>query len=403
MRIADPNGAWQEHPDDPRVMVPVPPDAAPDAARRYRLLSEGTVVDYDGFTVPLPRPPEGLDMNRNYPAGWGTGVPGSGDHPVSEPEIDAIVRAIVARPNVCGFNAFHTMGGVLLRPSSTQADAALPPVDVWTWKELGKRGTELTGYPVHSVYEDFTWDKSATMSGASDDWAHEHLGVYGWTTEFWDAIFHATGERASTDIWYVGPTTEQELAVARWADEHAPEVAYQPWQPFEHPQLGAVEIGGADDLRLWINPPASKLRDEVAPHADFAVFQALAAPRIELLHLDAEPLGVAEDGRTHWRVRAGVANTGWLPTEVTAWAAKHRLVLPLTVELVGGEPIGSPARVQLGQLAGRSGFRLNGGLPNDGTPDRALATWLVAAEPGAEITVTAVHPRAGTARASLRL
>jgi hypothetical protein len=295
------------------------------------------------------------------------------------------------------------MGGVLLRPSSTQADAALPPVDVWTWKELGKRGTELTGYPVHSVYEDFTWDKSATMSGASDDWAYEHLGVYGWTTEFWDAIFHATGERASTDIWYVGPTTEQELAVARWADEHAPEVAYQPWQPFEHPQLGAVEIGGADDLRLWINPPASKLRDEVAPHADFAVFQALAAPRIELLHLDAEPLGVAEDGRTHWRVRAGVANTGWLPTEVTAWAAKHRLVLPLTVELVGGEPVGSPARLQLGQLAGRSGFRLNGGFPNDGTPDRALATWLVAAEPGAEITVTAVHPRAGTARASLRL
>ena len=47
---------------------------------------------------------------------------GSGDHPLSEPEIDAVVRAITARPNICGFNAYHTYGGVLLRPSSTKAD-----------------------------------------------------------------------------------------------------------------------------------------------------------------------------------------------------------------------------------------------------------------------------------------
>ena len=39
-------------------------------------------------------------------------MPGSGDHPLSEPEIDALVRAIVARPNICGYNAFHTSGGV---------------------------------------------------------------------------------------------------------------------------------------------------------------------------------------------------------------------------------------------------------------------------------------------------
>ena len=49
-----------------------------------------------------------LDMNRNFPAGWGTTVHGSGDHPLSEPEIDALVRAIVARPNICGYNAYHT-------------------------------------------------------------------------------------------------------------------------------------------------------------------------------------------------------------------------------------------------------------------------------------------------------
>jgi len=124
MRIADPNGAWVEHPDDARVMMPIPIDGlVPSATQRYRLLAEGTISDYDGFTVAKPRPLEGLDINRNFPAGWGTGVTGSGDHPLSEPEIDALVRAIVARPNICGYNAFHTSGGVLLRPSSTEPDS----------------------------------------------------------------------------------------------------------------------------------------------------------------------------------------------------------------------------------------------------------------------------------------
>lgn len=397
MRLVDPNGAWVEHPEDARVMVPVPADGDTGGRTRYRLITEGHVVDHDGFTIPTPADPQGLDMNRNFPAGWGTGVTGSGDHPLSEPEIDALVRAIAARRNVCGYNAYHTYGGVLLRPSSTQADSALPPLDVWTWKELGKRGTELTTYPVHSVYEDFTWDKSDTMSGAADDWAYEHLGVFGWTTEFWDVIHAATGERAGTDIWYVGPTPEQELAVARWADEHAPGT-YVPWYSFDHPQLGAVEIGGSDWFHVWSNPPAGHLRAEVTPHAEFAVHQALASPCLEILLADAERLG--DDT---WRVRVGVANTGWLPTYVSQWAKKHQLVQPLTVEVAGAEPIGSAARVQLGQLAGRLEVRVSGWGLNDGTPDRALHTWVVRAAAGTEVTVTADHPRAGRATSTITL
>ena len=314
MRIADPHGAWIASEQDPRVMIPVPADGVvADGVQRYRMLAEGLIEDHDGFTVPTPRDPEGLDMNRNFPAGWGTGVRGSGDHPLSEPEIDALVRAVVARPNVCGYNAFHTSGGVLLRPSSVMADSSLPPFDVWTWKELGIRGTDLTGYKVHSVFEDFTWDKSDTMSGAGDDWAYEHLGVVAWTTEFWDVVHHATGERSSTDVWYVGPTPEQELAVAAWSDQHGE--YYFPWQPFDHPQLGPVEIGGLDWFRLFTNATPDMLEAEVAPHAQFAVHQALASPKLEILHTTVEALG---DGT--WRIEVGLANTGWLSTTVTTRA-----------------------------------------------------------------------------------
>ena len=301
---------------------------------------------------------------------------GSGDHPLSEPEIAHLVRAIVARPNVCGYNAFHTSGGVLLRPSSTQPDSALPPLDVWAWKQLGEIGTDLTGYPVHSVFEDFTWDKAVTMSGAADDWAYEHLGVYSWTTEFWDAVHAATGTKQSTDFWYVGPTDEQALAVLRWVDEHAPD-QFVDWYPFEHPQLGAVELGGWAYLGIWTNPPLDRLRAEVTPHAAFAVAQALASPRLEIRHTRVVDLG----GGT-WRIEVGVANSGWLPTQVSARAAKENLVRPIVAEVSGDgvAVVGGPARVQLGQLEGHGAMRFHYG--SDGTPDRLLATWVVRAEPG---------------------
>lgn len=396
MRVPDPTGAWTPHPDDARLMVPVPLDGTD--APRYRMLDEGTIADHDGYTVPTPRPVQGLDLNRNFPAGWGTSVTGSGDFPGSEPEIQALVRAISERPNICGANAYHTFGGVLLRPSSTRADASLPPVDVWTWKQLGAVCTELTTYPVHSVYEDFTWDKSDTMSGAADDWMYEHLGVFSWTTEFWDAIHAATGERAPTSIWYVSLDPAVELAVLRWFDQHHPGL-YVDWYPFDHPQLGPVELGGWDWFRSWSNPPVSRLAEEIAPHARFAITQALASPKLAVELAECEPLG---EGM--WRVRAGIANTGWLPTTITDWAAKHNLVLPLVAELElpdGATVHGGPVRQELGQLRGAGAARFTD--HHDGTPHRVLATWIVAAPAGTSIGVTARHPRAGTARATVTL
>jgi hypothetical protein len=402
MRIADPDGAWMQHPDEPRVMIPVGPLGAPKGATRYRLLTEGVIENYDGFTIDQPRDPAGLDLNRNFPAGWGVDVLGSGDHPMSEPEILALVRAVKARPNVCGYNAFHTAGGFMLRPSSNLPDSKLPPEDLFIFKKFGEHSTPLTTYPVHSVYEDLTWDKSRVMGGAGDDWAYDHLGVYSWTTEFWDAIFRATGEHSPTDVWYVGPTPTQDLAVCHWSDEHAPG-SYLPWRKFKHPQLGTVELGGPDMFRIWTNAPGALLRAEVAPHADVAIYQAMASPRLEIKLADATSLG-----GTVWKVRLGVANTGWLSTTVTQHAKQKKIVLPAvveigradgaTIDLVEGE-----ARVRIGQLEGRSKVLLDGGSMSDGTTDRHLHTWIVRAKKGTVLTVSASHQRAGSVATTITL
>ncbi len=404
MRRPDDDGAWMPHPDEERLLVPVPPDGPPPGVVRYQLLREGTVEDYDGFTVPAPGPPEALDLNRNYPAGWATSVPGAGDHPLSEPEIDALVRAIVARPNICGFNAFHTSGGVLLRPSSTAADSTLPAQDLWTWQRLAERGTELTGYPAHSIYEDFMWDRSNPMSGASDDWAYEHLGIFGWTTEFWDIVHAATGSKASTHLWFTGPTDDEALAVVRWLDGQpgdARTAGFVDWYPFDHPQLGAVELGGWNHLFSWTNPPLHLLRDEVDRHADFAVAQALAAPCLAIRRAAVDALG--DDV---WRVELGVSNTGWLPTQVSERAAKERLVRPVVAEVIASSPgsidvIGGATRQELGQLAGSSAARFTRGA--GGLPERALASWTLRAAPGTEVVLVASHQRAGRAEVALTL
>ncbi|MFM8957103.1 MAG: M14 family metallopeptidase, partial [Actinomycetota bacterium] len=404
MRIPDADGGWMQHPDEPRVMIPVGPLGAPQGKQRYRLLAEGLIENYDGFTIDQPRDPAGLDLNRNFPAGWGVDVLGSGDHPLSEPEILALVKAVKARPNVCGYNAFHTAGGFMLRPSSNLPDSKLPPEDLFIFKKFGEHSTPLTTYPVHSVYEDLTWDKSRVMGGAGDDWAYDHLGVYSWTTEFWDAIYRATGEHSPNDVWYVGPTPAQDLAVCKWSDTHAPG-SYVAWYPYTHPQLGAIELGGFNALYIWTNAPASCLKDEVAPHAEVAIFQAMAAPRLEIKLADATSLG-----GDVWRVRVGVANTGWLPTTVSQHARSKNIVLPATVEIAHASSasgvvtlVEGEARVRIGQLDGRSKHLLDGGAMSDGTPDRHLHTWLVRATSGTTFTITVSHQRAGTVSTTVTL
>ncbi|MEM8621439.1 MAG: M14 family metallopeptidase [Actinomycetota bacterium] len=404
MRIADEHGPWMPHPDDARALVPVPLDGPPQGVTTYRVYSEGFIEGFDGFTVPRPRPPESLDLNRNFPAGWGRTVPGSGDHPLSEPEVDALVRAIAARPNICGYNAFHTAGGFLLRPSATQPDSQLPPDDVWVWKQLAERGTALTGYSAHSVFEDLTWDPNETQSGAADDWAYEHLGVYSWTTEFWDLVHAATGERIGTDFWFVGPTDEQVVAALRWVDAQPPpadqrDASFVDWYPFDHPQLGPVELGGWNDLRSWVNPPPHRLRAEVEGHAEFALTQALAAPCLELAHVGVDRITGGDNDAADadvWRIFVGVLNSGWLPTDVTALARRDAIVLPIEVELIGvaaADVLDGPTRRELGQLAGAVSARFEQG--GGGSPERAMATFTVRAPRGTEIAIEARHQRAG--------
>lgn len=61
----------------------------------------------------------------------------------------------------------------------------MPAEDLWTFQKIGKKGSEITGYPNVSVFHDFRYHPKEIITGAMDDWIYDHLGVYSWTVEIW--------------------------------------------------------------------------------------------------------------------------------------------------------------------------------------------------------------------------
>ena len=68
MRVRDPNGSWRAHPEEPRLMVRRDPDE--EGGEYFRMLWEGRIRNYDGVTIKIAPPLEGLDLNRNFPMEW---------------------------------------------------------------------------------------------------------------------------------------------------------------------------------------------------------------------------------------------------------------------------------------------------------------------------------------------
>jgi hypothetical protein len=100
-------------------------------------------------------------------------------------------------------------------------------------------------------------------------------------------------------------------------------------------------------------------------------------------------------------------NTGWLPTNVSQKALERKAVRPVEVELElpeGARLATGKERDDAGQLGGRVERRQILWWNTDhSTAERTKLEWVVEAEAGSQVGVTARHERAGTVRAELLL
>jgi len=402
MRIPDPNGLWKPHPQESRLMVRR--DPAEVGGRYYRILPEGRLEGYDGFTLRVKKPRQGLDLNRNFPGNWRQEYEqlGAGPFPTSEPEVRAVAEFVAGHPNIMGGVAFHTWAGVLLRPFDHLPDTEMHAEDLWHYQRVGNKGTELTGYPAISVYHEFRYHPKQVIGGAFD-WIYDHFGMFSWVVEIWSPMREAGIEKYLFIDWFRDHPTDDDLKIFRWSEEKLGGKAHVDWKPFQHPDLGAIEIGGWNRFHAFGNPPLDRLEGEVARSPKWLMWQALLSPRMELVDADAVALGAGT-----WRVRLVVQNTGWLPSYVSKRALERKVVRGVIAEIAlprGAELASGKRREELGQLEGKAYKHTGISFWPDYhvTDDRAKVEWVVRGKAGDRIELIARHERAGAVRASVVL
>ncbi len=412
MRIEDPAGEWKVSEDDPRLMVQREPGEV-GPGPYYRMYREGQIRGaWDGVSFEIEKPRDG-NLNRNYPAGWRPEFRqyGAGDYPLSEPEALATAQFILDHPNITGMQCYHTHGGLHLRPSLVEPDSTLPRFDLDLYKTIGAMGTELTGYPVISVYEEFTTDPDQPRVGSLMQWSYDEFGILTFSTELWNPEL-AAGIADPAKYQIRARSTEDELKLLEYNDEHLGGKGFVEWTPFDHPQLGKVEIGGWTHMFTFRNPPPVSmaasdkakqfLRDTIHTNCLFTLKHAACAPRVTVDEVQIEKLGA-----DLFTISAMIANLGYLPTHLTQRALQHGTADGVQVSLESSDAIeillGMPTQ-DIGHLAGRDERKATWSpWLRQWNQTRRKVEWLVRAPSGTTLDVVAQAERAGLQRQQITL
>jgi hypothetical protein len=385
MRYVDPDGRWVISSDDSRIMLS---RTASHQGPFYTVIQEGIDQNGDGRvnSDPCPR----FSTNRNYPARWANEFHtqrGAGDYPLQEAETRATVEFVTSRPNIAGMESLHHYGGVILRPFTNLPDEVFPEQDLAYYDAIAQRGREITNYGYVGVYNDFTGDRNNPRFGVQVDWGYLDIGVIAFTTEQWRYV----GNVGPTDDWTDQRHTP-ELQLAR-NDREFGGAHFVAWVPFDHPDLGPVEIGGWTQFGMPNPPPQIMEEQMMRPVMEWVLYQASTTPLVRVRTIDVEPLG----GDTY-RVFADIVNQGFLPTYVTRQAIRAGIARPVTARISVGSGIqvmSEAAALDVGHLEGTPPVveAVTFGNRSFGGSNNARVSWIVSGR-GA-VTVEAISQKGG--------
>ena len=305
MRKRDPNGDYKTDPYDPRLMVRV----GPGEQGEWTLLGrEGIDNDGDGR---INEDAEGyVDPNRNWGVNWQPNYVqrGAGYYPFSGTGIKAIAEYMLDRPNIMLVWAFHNSGGMFLRGPSTKDGGDFPRGDLEVYDYIGENSEKITpGYRYLVIWKDLY-----STYGDSNEWANHMLGSYSLVGELFQSqsetyALSADQPKPGTSSQGAGEETASHQRL-KFNDHVAQGELYKPWEKYDHPLYGEIEIGGWVKMSSRL-PHPFMLQDLVHRNASAVIFSAEQTPQIGLELFEKE-----EIDKDLYKVRVRLTNPHALPT-----------------------------------------------------------------------------------------
>jgi hypothetical protein len=313
MRRKNPTGNYITDTKDPRRMIRV----APGEKGVYELLGmEG--IDNDGDGLVNEDGPGGYDGNRDWGFNWQVNYiqNGADKYPFAMPETQAIRDFLVNHRNITGAQSFHNSGGMILHGPSIQNEGA----EVYNYEDnnvinsIGMTGQKmLPGYKLLTLWKDLY-----TVWGGELDWWYGAMGCYVYSNELWNSylMFYDTA--------YTDEFEFDRLLLF--------EDSFIPWQKYNHPVYGEVEIGGWSK-NFGRMHPGFMLETDAHRNAAFCIYNAYQTPKLEVSEVKVKNLngGLNE-------VNATVSNKRIIPTH-SGTNQKYKIDPPDYVYLDGGTVI----------------------------------------------------------------
>jgi hypothetical protein len=285
------------------------------------------------------------------------------------------------------------------RPAQ-RPDSTVNRADVEYFRAVSEKYGELTG-----IKEVAT---SRNPAGAFFEYAYYQFGVPAFSTPGWGLPEAARSEQADTAAaerpqaparrptppagaaarggGRPAATADQstEVRLLQWMDQHDVD-GFVEWQPFQHPDLGQVEIGGFKPY-VTTNPPAGELAALGESHAKFAVYLMSLFGDVGIARTE-----VTNHGGGVFEVTAEIENTGFLPTAMQQ-GVRSRSVPAVLVQLdVPPENV----------ITGAAKTSLVPSLNGSGA--REEFSWFVRGSPGDRVQLRVRSTKSGLASTTITL
>ncbi len=311
-----PTGRYIKDPQDSRRLIRVPQEETGE----YEMLGfEGIDKDGDGEVNE-----DGIgyyDPNRDWGWKWQPDYVqrGAYKYPFSLPENRAVMEFVMKHPNIAGAQSYHNYGGMILRgPGAEEDKDTYNQKDIEIYDAIAEKGEEMIpGYDYLVVYKDLY-----SVFGGELDWFYGGRGIYTYTNELFNSYqyFHKNEGRGNQ---------EEQLKVDKYLTFGD---AFVPWEDYEHPQYGKIQVGGFKK-NFGRAHPGFLLEQDAHRNMAFTIYHAYQTPKLSVSEVKEENIGGGLK-----QITATIKNERLMPTH-SSQDLKFKIERPDYVTISGADVV----------------------------------------------------------------